>query len=84
MNRLNVLANSMRARLVSIANWLYDCSHRKTTFPITLRAGSGTASLGAPIETYIVCLDCGRHLSYDWPTMRRTKTSSAWVRRQMA
>ena len=34
-----------------MANLLCGCLHGKTTFPITLQA-----------STYVVCLECGRHL----------------------
>jgi len=46
--------------LVHFADWLYGCSHSKTTFPITLQA-----------ETYIVCLERGSRLAYDWTAMHR-------------
>ena len=54
-----------------VANWLFGCSHRKTTFPVTIPAGA--CANGRPAtaaETYVVCLACGRHISYDWTTMR--------------
>ena len=54
-----------------VADWLYGCSHRRTTFPITLRPDpdkNGQQSMRT--ETYIVCLQCGRHLAYDWTAMR--------------
>lgn len=35
--------------------------------PITLPSGAGTATQPATKgDTYMVCLDCGRHLAYDW------------------
>jgi hypothetical protein len=71
MNRLNVMAHSMHMRLVGVVDWLSGCSHRRTTFPITL--GAGVRSEGqqtTPAETYISCLDCGRHFAYDWTAMR--------------
>jgi len=54
-----------------VVTWLFGCSHRKTTFPVTIPPGS--SSNGRPAsaaETYVVCLECGRHISYDWTTMR--------------
>ena len=39
---------------------LLGCSHRRTTFPITLVRQRGP---------YVVCLDCGREFTYSWATM---------------
>jgi hypothetical protein len=47
-------------------DWLRGCAHRRTTFPITLQS-----------ETYIACLECGRHLPYDWTAMRVTSHRNA-------
>lgn len=38
--------------------WLFGCSHRRTTFPLTKK------------RTYVVCLECGREFQYDWQKMR--------------
>ncbi len=53
----------------SLINAFFGCSHRRTTFPLTpaRRAGLSTAPAG---RTYVVCLDCGRELVYDWNEMR--------------
>ena len=81
MDRFNVVANTVRVRLGGLADWLYGCSHRRTTFPITLRAGvSVDGQQSAQAETYVVCLECGRHFGYDWTTMRMTRQRAAWAR----
>ena len=70
----NLVANTVRVHLVGLADWLSCCSHRRTTFPITLRTGvsvDGQQS-AAEAETYVVCLECGRHFVYDWTKMRIT------------
>ena len=58
--------------LQSLMNAVFGCSHRKTTFPLTpMRKTHGFHS--APVVhhgTYVVCLDCGRELPYDWDEMR--------------
>jgi VWFA-related protein len=56
---------SLRDRLAGILSWLYGCSHRRKSFPITLGA-----------ETYIVCQDCGSRFAYDWSRMRAGKRSN--------
>ena len=59
MDRFNVVTNPVRIGLAGLANLLCGCSHAKTTFPITLQS-----------HTYVACLECGRHLPYDWARMR--------------
>jgi len=48
---------------------LFGCMHRRYSFPITMKnsARSRAASLTG---TYVVCLDCGKEMSYDWDEMR--------------
>ena len=78
MNHPYVVANALRVCLAGLADWLFGCSHRRTTFPITLPAKvdvDGQQSTRS--ETYIVCLGCGRHFAYDWSTMRITKQRAA-------
>ena len=70
MASFSVVANTVLVGLGSLGDWLYGCAHRRTSFPITLRASPGMD--GQP-ETYIVCLACGRRLAYDWTAMRTSK-----------
>jgi hypothetical protein len=66
--------------LGGLADILKGCAHRRTAFPITLRANESTD--GRPsgtLETYIVCLSCGRHLAYDWSAMRVVRRQPAPV-----
>ena len=70
MHRLNVVANSARTHLLDIAGWLSGCSHRKKAFPFTPRSIGANLPPGKQAETYVVCLDCGRKLAYDWTRMR--------------
>ena len=77
-DRVNVMANAIRVYLGSLLDFLYGCSHRRTSFPITLRARvtvDGQQSTHA--ETYIVCVECGRQFAYDWATMQRAKRLAA-------
>ncbi|WP_321475067.1 hypothetical protein [uncultured Paludibaculum sp.] len=64
---------AFRIRLVDLAEWLFGCSHRRTTFPITLPTGErGSGAEEGKTETYVVCLECGRHIAYDWTKMHLT------------
>jgi len=74
MRSFVVVTNSICAGLGGLADILKGCAHRRTAFPITLRANESTD--GRPsgtLETYIVCLSCGRHLPYDWSAMRAVR-----------
>ncbi len=68
MSPFNIVTNTMRMSLVGLANLLCGCLHGKTTFPITLQS-----------STYMVCLECGRHLPYDWSKMRIGRRLMAWT-----
>jgi hypothetical protein len=83
MHDLSVVASAFRVRLEGLADWVYGCTHRRTSFPLTLRAGvSVEGPQSTRSETYIVCLECGRHIAYDWSTMRvgSGRTALAWTR----
>ena len=50
----------------------FDCSHKKTTFPITLPERARKvhpAPNGTPL-TYVACLDCGTEIPYNWEMMK--------------
>lgn len=48
---------------------LFGCWHHRYSFPITIKKGprSRAAFLTG---TYVVCLDCGKEMPYDWNRMR--------------
>ena len=53
-------------------NWLanfFGCAHSKYSFPRTLRKGMRRGQAAAITGTYVVCLDCGSELPYDWEQM---------------
>jgi hypothetical protein len=50
----------------SILKRVFDCPHRRLTWPITPVRKPGIPSG----ETYVVCLDCARQFAYDWDRMR--------------
>ena len=65
--------------LQSLMNTFFGCSHRRTTFPMTPTRKNGGFPAGVLVhsETYVVCLDCGKELSYDWDEMRVAKRTAA-------
>ena len=61
--------------LQTLMNTFFGCAHRRTTFPMTPMRKNGGFPAGTLVrnETYVVCLDCGKELSYDWDEMRVAK-----------
>jgi hypothetical protein len=62
---------------------LFGCWHARYSFPLTVRPGSRRNRAAALTGTYVVCLDCGKELPYDWQEMKvvsATRNGSARVR----
>jgi hypothetical protein len=55
----------------SLFNTLLFCSHRRISFPMTIRRQPHAFS-SAPCgnQTFVICLDCGKEFSYNWKEMR--------------
>lgn len=49
---------------------IFGCRHGNYSFPMTTRRGTSRSMAAAHTGTYVVCLDCGKELSYDWKQMR--------------
>ena len=49
----------------------FGCSHRKTTFPLTVPRKPGS---NVDRGTYVVCLECGSEFEYDWQAMKIRKS----------
>ena len=49
---------------------LFGCWHLHYSFPITMRASSRRIYAAVPTGTYVVCLECGKELRYDWNEMK--------------
>jgi hypothetical protein len=65
--------------LAKLTDWLFGCAHRNTSFPRTPKRSTGAEGEPAsPADTYVTCLECGRHVPYDWATMRKKRF--AWAR----
>jgi hypothetical protein len=48
---------------------LFGCAHKRLSRPMSLPTKPGTPHG----QTYVVCLDCGKHLAYDMQTMQLGK-----------
>ncbi len=53
-----------------LLNAIFGCWHLHYSFPITPRHRSRRTQAALLTGTYVVCLDCGTELSYDWNTMK--------------
>jgi hypothetical protein len=56
--------------LGKLLNAVFGCWHLRCSFPITLRPGSFRRKATAITGTYVVCLECGKELPYDWNAMK--------------
>jgi hypothetical protein len=59
----------------------FGCWHVHYSFPITIKPGKRNHT-SLTTGTYVVCLDCGKELPYDWQQMKivRGKSELAPVR----
>ena len=54
---------------LQVLNTLFGCWHVHYSFPITIKRG-GRSDASLTTGTYVVCLDCGKELPYDWQRMK--------------
>ena len=54
---------------------LFGCWHTHYSFPLTVRPSLRRNRAASLTGTYVVCLDCGKELPYDWKKMERVRTS---------
>ena len=52
-----------------ILDMLFGCTHSRFSFPITIKKGARSRA-AFPTGTYVVCLDCGKEMAYDWKQMK--------------
>lgn len=62
----------------------FGCWHSRYSFPITRRATTRRPAAASVTGTYVVCLDCGRELPYDWKTMKVVSHSAKGQARMRA
>jgi hypothetical protein len=54
-----------------VVDALFGCWHHRYSFPITVKKGQRSRSHAAlATGTYVVCLDCGKEMPYDWKQMK--------------
>ena len=52
-----------------ILDAFFGCTHAHMSFPITIKKGARSRA-AFPTGTYVVCLDCGKEMPYDWKQMK--------------
>jgi len=55
---------------MSLIDRVFGCSHKRCSFPITVRGKLRRSAAASVTGTYIVCLDCGLEFPYDWNAMK--------------
>lgn len=48
----------------------FGCWHHHYSFPITVRSAKHRSAAASLTGTYVVCLDCGKELPYNWQDMK--------------
>jgi len=53
-----------------LLDMVFGCSHKRCSFPITVRGKLRRSPAASVTGTYVVCLDCGQEFPYDWNAMK--------------
>ena len=64
------IESNRREEIVKIFDALFGCWHKRISFPQTSKRGQRRCAAAMQTGTYVVCLDCGTELAYDWKKMR--------------
>ncbi len=68
---------------MKLFDMVFGCSHKRCSFPITVRGKQRRSPAASLTGTYVVCLDCGHEFAYDWNEMKlvdsKTRDHSAAV-----
>ena len=56
---------------------VFGCSHKRCSFPITVRGKLRRNPAASITGTYVVCLDCGQEFPYDWNQMKLVEADAS-------
>jgi hypothetical protein len=62
-----------------LLDMVFGCSHKRCSFPITVRGKLRRSPAASVTGTYVVCLDCGQEFPYDWNQMKLMDAQKAPV-----
>ena len=77
----NLSAELWRSNMIGrLVDAFFGCWHNRYSFPITMKPathkGFRPSAAAALTGMYVVCLDCGKELPYDWKAMKVIGSSS--------
>ena len=61
---------------MSVFDLLFGCSHKRCSFPMTVRGKLRRIAAASVTGTYVACLDCGQEFPYDWNKMKSVKVGT--------
>jgi hypothetical protein len=61
---------------MKLFDMVFGCSHKRCSFPITVRGKQRRSPAASVTGTYVVCLDCGHEFAYDWNAMKLVEPQS--------
>lgn len=62
---------------MKLFDMVFGCSHKRCSFPITVRGKQRRSPAASLTGTYVVCLDCGHEFAYDWNEMKMVNATKA-------
>ena len=62
---------------MKLFDMMFGCSHKRCSFPITVRGKQRRSPAASVTGTYVVCLDCGHEFPYDWNEMKMVQAEPA-------
>jgi hypothetical protein len=62
--------------ITKLVDAMFGCRHSNYSFPITTKPALRRTAAAAITGTYVVCLDCGTELPYDWSEMHVLETTA--------
>lgn len=54
----------------TLLDTFFGCWHSRYSFPISVKTANLRVGAAFHTGTYVVCLDCGKELPYDWKKMK--------------
>jgi len=56
--------------LAKVLDAVFGCRHSEYSFPMTIRGARRNSAAAATTGTYVVCIECGKEMPYDWQSMK--------------
>lgn len=76
---MRTILSAIHTFIETLYDLLFGCTHRKTTFPRTVRWGERRPRAAQLTGMYVVCVKCGREFAYDWDEMRIVTNEQEFV-----